>query len=224
MALGKQNKIEGKAYSLKLKLKDGANFLEVPQFEVREKQDGKYVVIGKETDVAGDLLRVETRLGDYEGQPIRNVSLTLKDFDKNEVYYVEFGLGSGLGRSLANSVLNLQGADNVQLGLYGQKNKESGKTYPAASLRQGDSNETVKWKYNPKEENSPLPAIREFKGKGGKIEKDATAVEEFLFEKIKKFGEEVLPTLPRRAAAPKQAPSQHNDHDAPEQGSEDVSF
>ncbi len=216
MALGKQNKIEGKAYSLKLKLKDGDKFLEIPQFDVQEKQGDKYVSIARETDVAGDLVKVETRVGDYEGQPIRNVTLALKDYEKGEIYYVGFSLGSGLGRGLANSILNLVKHDkdgnvvaanfsNVQIGLYGQKSKKDGKTYGAVAVREGENTETVKWKYDPAAKDSPLPAIREFAGKGGKIEKDPTEQEEFFLAKLNEFAKVVEAAVKNapKASAPK---------------------
>lgn len=189
MALGKTNRIEGKAYFLKLKLKDGERFLDVPVFDVTEKIDGKYVPVQKVEDVNGDLIKINTRLGEFEGSPIRNVTLVLKDRKKGEVYYVDFGLGSGLGRGLANSVLSLKEFVNVQIGLYGQKSKKDGKTYPAVSVRQGSSDETIKWAHDPKD--GILPAFREFKGKGGKLEKDWTETEEFLFDEIKTFADTI---------------------------------
>lgn len=189
MALGKTNRIDGKAYSLKLKLKDGATFLDVPVFDVQEKQGDNYVSIQKVTDVSGDLIKVETRQNEYEGSPIRNVKLALRDAEKGEVYFTEFGLGSGLGRGLANSLLSLKAYSKIEIGLYGQKSKKDGKTYPAVSLRQGGTDDTVKWAYDPKE--GVIPPAREFEGKGGKVERDWTKTEEFLFAKIQEFAAKV---------------------------------
>ncbi len=189
MALGKTDRIAGKAYSLKLKLKDGTTFLDVPVFDVQEKQGDNYVSIQKVTDVSGDLIKVETRQNEYEGSPIRNVKLALRDAEKGEIYFTEFGLGSGLGRGLANSLLSLKAFNKVEIGLYGQKSKKDGKTYPAVSLRQGGTDDTVKWAYDPKE--GVIPPAREFEGKGGKTERDWTKTEEFLFAKIQEFAAKV---------------------------------
>ncbi len=202
MALGKTDRIAGKAYSLKLKLKDGATFLDVPVFDVQEKQGDAYVSIQKVTDVSGDLIKVETRQNEYEGSPIRNVKLALRDAEKGEIYFTEFGLGSGLGRGLANSLLSLKAFNKVEIGLYGQKSKKDQKTYPAVSLRQGGSDETVKWAYDPKE--GVIPPAREFEGKGGKVERDWTKTEEFLFAKIQEFAAKVAAAQKSEPAAAEQ--------------------
>lgn len=199
MALGKQNRqIEGKTFSLKLKLKDGEKFADVPFFEVSERTDEKdaqgkykYNKIGRETDVAGDLVFLETRVGEYEGNPVRSFTLGLQDNEKNEAYFVGVSLGSGVGRGLANSILNLKNFNNVQLGSYAQVNKDTKKSYGAVSLRQGDDSSTVKWKYDPKAANSEFPAPREFVGKGNKMERDYTAQEEFLVAKLNEFAKVV---------------------------------
>lgn len=196
MALGKQKQnIEGKAYSLRHRLKDGVNFVDVGFFEVQEKTgkdaQGKdqWTVTGRETDVAGDLVRIDTRVGEYEGNPVHSFTLSLKDSEKNEVYFTTFSLGSALGRSTANSILNLKAFENVQLSNYGQTNKDTKKTYPALSVRQGDETATVKWKYDPK--GGEMPAAREYQGKGNKIEKDYLAQEQFLVNKLNEFAKVV---------------------------------
>lgn len=186
MALGKSQQFDGKSYSLRLKLKDGAQFLDCAEFDVQEKQGDKYVSVQKTRDVGGDLFRVETREGEYQGEPILTCKLGLRDNALNEAYFVEFGLGSTLGRGLANSILNLKAFEKVDIGLYPQKSQRDGKTYSASALRQGGSKETVKWAYDPAA--GVLPPAREFKGKGGKIEKDYSEQERFLFEKLTEFG------------------------------------
>jgi hypothetical protein len=139
---------------------------------------------------------------------VRSFTLGLQDKDKNEAYFVSVGLGSGVGRGIANSVLNLKAFDNVQLGAYAQVNKETKKSYGAVAVRQGDGNTTVKWKYDPKAPNSELPAPREFVGKGNKIERDCTAQEEFLLAKLKEFATVVQEEAKkRRANAPAQTAS-----------------
>lgn len=203
MALGNKNKIEGKAYSLKLKMKEGETFLDVPYFDLQKKVGDEYksmkgddlaAITGSDElihDVAGQLVKVDTRIGEFEGSPVHSYTLALRDSNRNEVYYVNVGLGSSLGRSLANSLLNLTAFNDVEIGLYGQKNKETKKVYPAACLRQGDDRKVVKWKYDPKDPASGLPAAREFEGRGGKKERDYTAQEEFFIAQLKELGKKV---------------------------------
>lgn len=232
MALGKTKTFaEGKAFSLRHRLKDGTNFVDVGFFEVQEKKgkdaQGKDIweKVGRETDVAGDLVRLDTRVGEYEGNPVRSFTLTLRDAEKNEVYFTTFSLGSALGRSTANSVLNLKNFTNVQFSNYGQINKQTKKTYPALSVRQGDDSTTVKWKYDPKAENSEYPKAREYVGKGNKTEYDYTAQEEFLLNKLNEFAKVIEAgrpkgNSPRTTAAttttPTGAPASENlDEDVP---------
>ncbi len=200
MALGKTNRIEGKAYSLKLKLKDGEKFLDCARFDVQEKQGTEYVTVSNTTDVSGDLFKLTTRVFEHDKGPIRSFNVALRDRTNNEAYFIDVGLGSGLGRSLANSILNLKAFSAVEIGLYPQKSKVDGKTYPAASLRQGGLDETVKWAFDPK---SGLPAAEEFKARGGKTEKDYTKQEEFLLEKLKEFGAKLEKATPEQTEVPK---------------------
>jgi len=196
MALGKKNRIEaGKSYSVKLSLKDGQTFREIPAFIVSQKapegSDKKYETVGQETDISGDLVKLVVRQGEYEGSPTYTFTLGLFDPQVNEMYYTDIGLGSTVGRSLANSVLNLKAFDNVQLSAYKQINKETKKSYANVSLRQGETTATVKGKYDKK--THPEMQARQFEGKidpatkKPKIEYDYTAVVLFLFEELKAF-------------------------------------
>lgn len=224
MALGKQNKIDGKAISLKLQLKDGKSFLDCARFAIQEKgADGKYHDTSYETDVAGDLFRIEPRTGEYEGKPVYSFKLALRDPAQNEAYFIDVGLGSGLGRGLANSVLNLQAFDNVQVGLYPQQNKTTKKVYPAVALRQGEATDTVKWKYDPKAEGSEMPEPRIYEGPDGPA-KDYRKQEIFLLEKLTEFAkvvEEMAKNAPKAAPkatstpTPESAPQENLDEDVP---------
>lgn len=200
MALGKPNRQNnGKAFSLDLRMKEGDQFLDCAYFEVQEKQGNEYVTIGQETDVAGDLIGIDTRIGEYEKKPIYNVTLNLKDKEKNEIYFTKFGLGSTTARNLANSILNLQAFENVQVGLYAQENKAKKKFYPAVALRQGGGDSTVKWKYDPK--TAPQLQPRIFEGVGGVPTKDWTKVQVFLFEELAKLGEQLKANRPARGSS-----------------------
>jgi hypothetical protein len=203
MALGNQNRLSGKSYPIKLKLKDGEAFLDVAYFEIQKKVGEKYEPITPEElealtgskdplrDIEGNLVKISTRLGEYDGKPTRSYTLGLQDPTKGEVYYINVSLGSGVGRGLANSVLNLKVFNAVKVGLYGQKNQQTKKVYPAVALRQGTDTDTVKWKYDPKNPDSGMPPVREFEGRGGSKERDYTAQEIFLFERLNEFSKVV---------------------------------
>lgn len=198
MAIGKKNRFSGsKAYFAKIITKRDGKFLPLAEFQISVKgSEGEYKPLTAEAlkeltgedgpvrDVVGDLVSIDTRVGHYEDDPIYNVSLGLEDKGRGEIYFTDFTVGSSLGRNLANSVLNLQAFNNVQVGLYGNKGTE-GKIYSNVALRQGQIKETVKWKFKMGDENLKP---REFEGKGGKMEKDYTKVDLFLFEQLEKLG------------------------------------
>lgn len=226
MAVGNQNRQNnGVAYTAKLTLKQGDAFLDIPHFTFQSKQGTEYVDLSddqiKETfgvdapirDVSGNLIAVDTRPGDFEGKIIHNVTLSLRDPSRNEVYFTQFVSNNNLGRNITNSILNLAqwndagevvsiASDNVQLGLWGQKNKEKKKTFPACSIRQGTSNDTVKWRFDPK--TSPEMKPREFEGKGGVMEKDYTKVDAFLFAELGKLNTFLKANRGQQSSAPAQ--------------------
>jgi hypothetical protein len=235
MAIGKKNQNNsGKAFSVKLKLKDGVKFLDCAEFEIQEKQGDQYVTLkgdalkalvgtdGPIHDISGDLISIDTRTGKFEGKPILNVTLGLRDPEKNEIYFTSFVANSAFGRGLANSILNLQDFTNVQIGLYSQKNKETNKVYPAVALRQGTKEATVKWKYDPKTDENVKAET--FKGRGGKTESDYTKVDEFLFSKIKEMSETVKSNRPKSTAPEKTAAPEQVDDSGPQGGDQDVPF
>lgn len=222
MALGKSNRVDGKALSLKLATKRDGKFLPKPEWEVSAKQaDGEYKTFNNQElidavgvegplyDVAGDLIGIDTRVGSFDDKPIYNVSLNLRDKDRNEVYFTGFSVGSSIGRKLANSVLNLKAFENVQVGLYNQQNKETKEVYGAAALRQGNDTATVKGKFDFKTDENLKP--RPYIGEGGKEKKDWTKVDLFLFEQLKAFGEALRAN---RASNPQPAKQEEN-HYAP---------
>ncbi len=226
MALGKSNRVDGKAFSLKLATKRDGAFLDKPEWEVQTKlPNGEYETLSPDAlkeltgvdgpchDVAGNLIGIETRVGSFDDKPIYNVTLSLRDPKQNQVYFTGFTVGSSLGRKLTNAVLNLKSFDNVQVGLYSQVNKETKKVYGAAALRQGDDTATVKGKYDFKTDASLQP--RSYIGEGNKEKKDWTAVDLFLFEKLKAFGETVKGA--KNTAPQNEAPAPESEDDsAPE--------
>lgn len=236
MALGKPNRPQGKAVNLELrqKSKEGA-FLIPPVFQITEKQaDGTYPVVGTETDVSGDAISLTVRTREVPGQdlPSRSFNIGLRDnkvkgpdgvTEVSETYFVNIGLNSNLGRSLANSILNLKSRKKVQIGTYSRKGTD-GKTYGAASIREDGSDDTVKWRYDDKT-TPALPAPRIYEGKGGVKERDFTAQEEFLYAKLEELSKtfkqsqsaqgEVPVTQPVKAPAPASAPQENLDESVP---------
>lgn len=202
MAYGKQGGgFNGRLINAKYTMKEGAAFLDVPYFKLSEKEGDKYPdltpaklkeLTGAEihpTEISGNLVDITVREGEYEGSPVRSFKLVLQDGDIRN--YVDFGLGSMNGRTAANLILNLKAFEDIQISSWSSFDKVKNKSFSKISLRQGDSNETIKWKYSPQEENCPLPAPREFAGKGGKTERDFTEQEIFLYQELEKFAEVV---------------------------------
>lgn len=201
MAVGKTNRFPaGKAFTAKASLKDGNEFRPVPEFIFQAKAaDGEYKdltpeqikeafdVDGPIRDVAGDLVALDTRPTEFEGNPIHNVTLGLRDPARNEIIFTQFVSNNNFGRGIANRLLNLKAYQNVQVGLYSQQNRDTKKSYAACSIRQGDSPDTIKCLYDPK--TAPEVQPRLFEGKGGKQEKDYTKVDAFLFAELVKLGE-----------------------------------
>ncbi len=253
MAVGNPNRQNnGTAFTAKLALKEGTTFLEIPHFVFQSKQGSEYLdltpeqikeifgVDGPIRDVAGDLVAVDTRPGEFEGKPIHNVTLSLRDSARNEVYFTQFVSNNNLGRSIANSLLNLAQSDengkivsvasqNVQLGLWGQSNKQTKKTYPACSIRQGDSKDTVKWKYDPKTAAEIQPRV--FEGVGGAPTKDWTKVDAFLFAELAKLGDFLkanrgsqTQSAPKQAAPQNETPAASSEAPAQTETTEDPPF
>lgn len=220
MAYGKTSgNFNGRHINAKYSMKEGTTFLETPYFRLSEKQGDKYSdltpqqltdLTGKDvhpTEISGDLVAIETRENEYEGSPIRSFKVTLQDGPTRN--YVEFGLGSINGRSIANALLNLTAFDGVQFSSWSSFDKAKNKSFARLSLRQGEASETVKWKYDPKVKDSPVPAAREFAGKGGKTERDYTEQEVFFFKALQDFAKVVEEAAkapkaekPVKAAAP----------------------
>jgi hypothetical protein len=226
MAFGNKGKGSGnidRFINAKYTSKDGTTFLEVPVFKLTEKQGDKYPELtpkqlleltGKDehpVEVSGNLVELTVREGEYEGSPVRSFKLALDDSitinnePKKVRTYVDFGLGSMNGRTAANLLLNLKEFEDVRVSSWASFDKTKNKSYSKISVRQGTSEDTIKWKYDMLKADGGVPAPREFVGKGGKTERDFTEQEIFFFEKLKEFAkvvEEAAKKAPK-AAAPK---------------------
>jgi hypothetical protein len=179
MGLGKPNRSDLKAFSLKIKTKD------LPKPEFVELPD-------RENTVSGTLIGVEPKETKWENKLIKSVNVTLTDGD--QIFFVTIPY-SNLGRSLMNAILNLKSFDDVEIGLYQTKPKtDGGKTYPAASLRQ--AGEIVRWRF----ENKDLPAPEEIIFKGEKM-RDYTKMETFFAAQLKELNNVVKAKAPAKVAS-----------------------
>lgn len=199
MAVGKPNtQRTGKSYDAEITVKADKVFLDQPHYTFSKKIDGEYKDLTNEQtkeafgvegfirDVSGNLVSVSTRPGVYQDKPIHNVTLELVDPARDETIYLKYTIGSDHGRKLTNTILNLKTTEDVRVGLWSQQNRTTKKWYPAVSVRTGDVKETVKYLLDPK--TAPELQPREYEGEGGKLRKDYTKVDAFLFAKITEFG------------------------------------
>jgi hypothetical protein len=190
MALGKQQRKNNlKAFSLKIKLKNGDKFLEKPVFEVKQrKEDGKYELLPEtHSEVSGNLIGVEAKEYVYKNNPIRSFTLTLQD--KEDIYFVNVPFNT-IGRNLANALLALKDFSDVSIGLYSTKPKvEGGKSYPAASLRQ--DGEIVRWKFE--QDKLEAPDVTTFKGQ---TMRDFTKQEQFFMAQLNELNKVIKSKAP----------------------------
>ena len=206
-----------KAYAFKIRQKDAPS----PYFEVKERsEDGKWSLVQSSEPVnnlLGDLVAIETKENEYNGEMIKSVNMTFETPD--EVYFLTVN-SSFLGRNLLNSVLNLSDYSNVNISLYMSKPKEEGgRSYPSVAVRQNDELVIGKYKYT----DLPKPDETTFKGK---LLKDYSKQEDLLRsevdkieEKVKNFGKS------RREQEPVTQSSGPNDSGVPDQyDTEDVPF
>ena len=203
MSFGKPNNNSAqKALSFKIKVKD----LPAPIFEVKQRdEDGKWGLLKTKdavTYVAGDLVAIEAKENEWDGDIIRSVSVSLMDND--EIYFVTIPC-TNTGRNLMNSFAALKSFDKVSISLYMSKpSKKDGKTYPSACLRQDDA--LVKGKFS--QEDLPSPEEVIFKGK---TQRDFSACESFLLEQIKELTPLVKDYSTSRSSSQENPSSQRQD-------------
>lgn len=209
MAIGKKNRANLTAYSLRIRTKD----LPAPIFEVQKKVGEKqYENQGTTDTISGNLVGVKAKTFTWEGQDIRSVDLSL--VDNEEIYFVSIP-ETMLGMGIVNSVLNLTAFNDVELGLYQTKPKEGQtKTYNAAALRQ--DGQLVKWKYG----NDELPAPDEVVFKG-KTQRDYSKRWDFLVKELEEVASKI------KENQKNEEPSKEHDEtgsSSQELGDEDVPF
>jgi hypothetical protein len=181
-----------KQYSFKIKSKDQPS----PYFEVKHKNGDKWELLSeKATRVSGNLIGVQHKENEHNGQTIKSVNLTFQD--ANEVYFVSVGYGY-LGRGLFNMLLSLKTFTGVEISLYKTKGKGDKEGFHTASLRQ--NGELVKWKFELKD----LPEIKKIKIKGQMVG-DTEAIDAFYENQIKELAKIVranAPVVHNETAAP----------------------
>ena len=133
------------------------------------------------TEVSGNLLKIEFKEREFNGQVNKHVILLIKD--GADTYYLDLTYRIAT-RSLFNALLNLESSDNISIGYY-----ESKKGFEAFSLRQNDA--IVKWKFDIADQ----PKAEEIKDKKGVVIKtDYSEVDAFFEDAlrelaVKLFGE-----------------------------------
>lgn len=149
---------------------DGKNVQ--PHFSVsrKNKETGKWENnVEQCTFVEGVIESLYHVEGDWEGEPIHNISVYLVDDEK---YKLDLRLNM-LGRSILNSLLKAGKGTRVKIQVY-----ENEKGYPAASVRVND--QLVEWKYSL--DDQPSPKEQTWKGK---IQRDYSEVDDFFLKKLK---------------------------------------
>ena len=180
--------VSKKAYAFKIRQKrDGKEI--PPFFEVKERDEEtkKWTIQsndGSVTFLKGDLVNIESKENEWNGEVIKSVSATFETED--EIYFLTIN-SSFLGRNLINGIVNLPSYKDVGISLYMSKPKEEGgKSWPSVALRQGADEDLIMGKYRYDE----LPKPEETKYKGT-ILKDYTAAEDLLRKEVDSISEAV---------------------------------
>lgn len=209
MALGSKNKgnFSGNLFILKVKTKDADSQPVSPFFQVMKKVDGKWTEHSTVTEVSGDISKLEVKEEEFEGNPYTVVNLYLNDGEDS--YLVDLRM-TYLTRSLFNSLLSLTGFDNVSIGLYQTRPRESdGKVFPAFALRRND--EMVRWKYQKDE----LPEIKQLVLNKKKVT-DTSEIDDFYVKQLGELAQKIGSPAPTEAPTPVTKPARKSKKDKTE--------
>lgn len=182
-----------KVFFVSIKEKD----LPQPFFEVKIKEDGKYVIVGPISEgikyLGGTLVDIKNKTFKYEGKDIESVTSTFVDKVKDEAYLLTISQGF-LGRNILNSLLALKTYEGIEIGLYTTKPKEGyDKGFNSASVRQ--NNVMIYGKFK----NEELPKI--IKVKVGKdTHSDSTEINAFFTAQVEEFAKVLRAAHPAGAA------------------------
>jgi len=164
-----------------------ANVSKEGRMRLRSRQeDGKYLEQLAD-GISGRIVEIKKTEGDFEGQPIARLEVTINDNDQK--YILSVSRYSNYGRGLINKLHNVNMDKKVEIGVFASSFE--GKVYVHATLKQGDKNIPVKF------EKGQIPGINMVKV-GKKDVMDSTERDEFfdakLDELIQDFQDRPSPT------------------------------
>lgn len=178
---------------LEVKRKEDDNYSILP-FEKRDEKNAGYIVY-EENNLTGALIKVKVDGYTWKARDkwIDTVELTLRDYQVDEEYVISTTF-SNLGRSLVNSLLNIEDGDyrEITVSLYKKKDSD----FDAISVNKNGEWTGFKHKY---EEYKDL--VREYEGRDG-IEKDWSKVEEFFITKARDILEPAVAAFAKTYKAP----------------------
>lgn len=165
--------------------KDKAGNKVAPHFEISRKNEAGKIERTDETctDVDGDLVRVQFKEREWQGQMMKHVVFYLRDPVANEMYHLDLTYRIAT-RALFNAIISLESPKGLSIGIW-----ENKRGYDCLSLRQ--HNELVPWKYDGRKGEIPEPVTVKFKGKEMR---DFTATDEFFENELKLWVAGVLNT------------------------------
>lgn len=146
---------------LKLKSKGGARFS-----IIERDQDGKYNEVATTKIVNGALESIDMKEGEFEGNKIYTVKITL--VDNEEKYVIDINPETGLGRNTVASLLSIKELGHImELSVYETKNADD-PTKPYGNIALRYDKELLRWAYamQDKTDASGLPALGTKKEKG----------------------------------------------------------
>jgi hypothetical protein len=145
-------------------------------------EKGKYEKLPPVQNVSGDLSQVKVREYEYQGEKKKELQLWLKDAEAKELCILACNMNS-IGRSIVNTLLNLDGPKGGKLDVSVWNKKSDGR---AAVFIKYDG-EKVGWKYTIDEQNKYI-ITNELMKKGKKvIEKDYYNLDEFFIAELQKM-------------------------------------
>ena len=164
---------------MKLKSKGGARFS-----IIERDQDWKYNEVATTKIVNGALESIDMKEGEFEGNKIYTVKITLVDNEKK--YVIDINPETGLGRNTVASLLSIKELGHImELSLYDTKNvNDPTKPYGNIAIRYEE--DLLRWAYpmQDKTEKSWLPALGTKKEKGKELtdyyERDMALVEKLF--------------------------------------------
>ena len=228
MAIGNKNAVSNKnTFSVRTIVKDADKKPIDPYFSFVQKIDGKYTEVQQSKSFDGVLVGVTTKIEEYQGNPIKKV--TLKIEDDTDAYYLDFSY-TILSRSVFNCLLSVNIGQHLKFSLYQTKPNDKGQRFPQISLwlpvDGSDKDELVRWKHGV----DALPKVKKVRVKGQDIS-DTEDIDNFFEAALQEHfsGKRSAPAPKTPAAAPAKAavkatPKSKTIVNADDEGSSDILF